>query len=348
MKHSANDYDILTEYCADFEMANSMYSQRFRRSLIVWPLLWCLTIAAGCAASGPKRVMQDIGDADVPRELNKVTLPTYTVEPPDVLMIQAVATLRSPNSRLVPGDRLRVQLKNGLPIDVGVDADANKLQYDAESQIELSFKVLAGTYRIGASGMIDFGPAYGKVAVNDLTVAEADAAIRQHLRKKVGLQAPELMVSLEDVESAQPIAGEHLVRPDGRISLGIHGDVYVAGMTLAEVRAAIEQHMIDRNISKPQVSVDVAAYNSKLYYVITDGGGFGESVSRIPYTGNETVLDAVSQVQGLSEVSSKRIWIARPAPAGNGSAQILDVAWDKPRRTSRSCQVTESTSRRIA
>jgi protein involved in polysaccharide export with SLBB domain len=64
-----------------------------------------------------------------------------------------------------------------------------------------------------------------------------------------------------------------------------------------------------------------------VYYVITDGGGFGEGVVRLPITGNETVLDAISQIQGLSEVSSKQIWIARPAPAGTGCAQILDVHW---------------------
>ena len=47
---------------------------------------------------------------------------------------------------------------------------------------------------------------------------------------------------------------------------------------------------------------------------------------RIPSTGNETVLDAMSFIGGLSPVSSKRIWIARPAPAGSGD-QILPVDW---------------------
>ena len=152
----------------------------------------------------------------MPRELDKATLPAYVVEPPDILLIQTVSTLRNPSSQLVPGDRLLVYLKNGLPIDVGVDASANKLQFDAESQIEVGFKVLSGTYRIGSNGLLDFGPSYGKVAVANLTVAEAEAAIRQHLEKKVGLRDPELMVSLEDVETPQPVAGEHLVRRESQ------------------------------------------------------------------------------------------------------------------------------------
>jgi polysaccharide export outer membrane protein len=51
-------------------------------------------------------------------------------------------------------------------------------------------------------------------------------------------------------------------------------------------------------------------------------------VVRLPVTGNETVLDAISQIQGLSQLSSKSIWIARPSPAGFGCEQILPVDWD--------------------
>jgi polysaccharide export outer membrane protein len=74
------------------------------------------------------------------------------------------------------------------------------------------------------------------------------------------------------------------------------------------------------------VSVDVYAYNSKFYYVITDFAGSGEQVVRLPSTGNETVLDAISLIGGLSAVSSTRLWIARPAPDGCGD-QILPVDW---------------------
>jgi polysaccharide export outer membrane protein len=303
-----------------------MASKR-QQSPLWWQLVCCLSVVSGCATSHSHRMM-DVGAVNVPRELDKITLPTYVVEPPDILLIQTVSTLRSPESPLASGDRLRVHLKNGLPIDVGVDPMANQLQFDAESQIEIGFKVLSGTYRIETDGMVDLGPAYGKVPVANKTIAQADAAIRKHLVDSVGLKAPELQVSLEDAESPQQVSGEHLVRPDGKVSLGIYGELFLAGMTLPEVSDAVKQHLQSKGIHDPRVSVDVAAYNSKLYYVITDGGGFGEAVTRLPYTGNETVLDAISQIQGLPEVSSKRIWIARPAPAGTGAAQILEVAWE--------------------
>ena len=48
----------------------------------------------------------------------------------------------------------------------------------------------------------------------------------------------------------------------------------------------------------------------------------------MPITGKETVLDAITQVGGLSPVSSKKVWIARPVPGSVGCEQHLPVDWD--------------------
>jgi protein involved in polysaccharide export with SLBB domain len=282
---------------------------------------------SGCATSELVR-LEEIQCSPIPRELDKATLADYVVEPPDILNIQAAHTLRSPNSLLAPGDRLQIQLRNGVPFDAGVDLKSNPLQSEIEAQIELEFKVLSGLFRVGGDGAVDLGPIYGKVPVAGLTIAAANAAVREHLMEKIGLKSPELSVTLEDIETPQPISGQHLVRPDGRISLGIYGDLLVAGMSLPAIRESVKQTLEANGIVDPKVAVDVAAYNSKLFYVITDGGGYGENVVRLPYTGNETVLDAISQIQGLPEISSKRMWIARPGTVGSGTAQILEVAWE--------------------
>ncbi len=301
-------------------------------SLHTWRLsLVCLValggLSAGCVTPPAWRLAQ-LEQSSVPRELEKASLPAYIVEPPDILQIQAVSTLRAASTPLYAGDRLQIRLKNGLPIDVGVDAEANPLQYNAEAQLEIGFKLLDGVFLVGSDGNLDLGPAYGKVSVVNRTIDDAKQAILQHLQQNVQLKAPELQVTLADVELPQPVAGEHLVRPDGRVSLGIYGEVLVAGMTLKEVELAVRKQMSAAGIESPRVAVDVVAYNSKLIYVVIDGGGTGEQVVRIPYTGNETVLDAIAQIQGLSEVSSKRMWVARPVPAGAGEAQILEVEWE--------------------
>jgi polysaccharide export outer membrane protein len=141
----------------------------------------------------------------------------------------------------------------------------------------------------------------------------------------------------------QPLIGQHLVRPDGTINLGIYGSVYVAGLTLDQIQDVVASVLLARHAKKKdengkliemtaqdiklELQVDVLAYNSKVYYIITDGGGYGEQVYRISATGNETVLDAVSQINGLPAVASKkRIWVARATP-DHSQPMILPVDW---------------------
>lgn len=138
-------------------------------------------------------------------------------------------------------------------------------------------------------------------------------------------------------DESLPIEGPHLVRPDGTIGLGTYGAVFVAGMTIDDAKNAIIQTILRRQAGEKSkfefkdywegIRVDVAAYNSKFYYVIADGGGYGETVIRLPCTGNETVLDAISQIQGLPAVASKkRIWVARATPHDQ-QPMILPVDW---------------------
>jgi polysaccharide biosynthesis/export protein len=52
-----------------------------------------------------------------------------------------------------------------------------------------------------------------------------------------------LLVEVLVALPGRPISGERLVRPDGKISLGFYGDVYVAGLTVPEVKEKIIRHM---------------------------------------------------------------------------------------------------------
>ena len=136
-----------------------------------------------------------------------------------------------------------------------------------------------------------------------------------------------------------PIRGTHLIRPDGTVGLGPIGAVFVAGLTLEQAKTRIAQRLAETYASADKraekfkdvmeaLKVDVAAYNSKFYYVITDGGGFGEQVYRVLCTGNEKVLDAISQIAGLPAVASKsQIWVARATPVHFHSPNILPVDW---------------------
>jgi polysaccharide biosynthesis/export protein len=161
----------------------------------------------------------------------------------------------------------------------------------------------------------------------------------------------------------QPIVGQHLVGPDGTVNLGIYGKVRVAGMTLEQVADAVAARLLEimpgllrgvpeaddkgldkkgtegnllkefrqdftsLELVKKELQVDVLIYNSKFYYVITDGGGYGQQVYPIPIRGNETVLDALANVNGLPAVAcKKRVWVARATRAGQ-PPKILPVDW---------------------
>ena len=118
-----------------------------------------------------------------------------------------------------------------------------------------------------------------------------------------------------------------LVRPDGKISLGFYGDVYVAGLTVPEVKEKIIRRLqkflidevlgiveideatgepaVDSATNKPimidpkesaTVFVDVTAYNSKNYYV----QGAVLITGKLPVTGMDTVLDAIHYSGGLA------------------------------------------------
>ena len=162
------------------------------------------------------------------------------------------------------------------------------------------------------------------IRVAGLRVDEARQVIKEQLREHFTYF--DVSVTLAAIAGQQQIIGEHLVRQDGNVTLGDYGSVPVVGLTIEQAKTRIEAHL-SQFFQRPKVSVDVFSYNSKKYYIITQGAGLGDGVYPFPITGNETVLDAISNVNGLGQVSSKRIWIARPTPEP-GKRQILPVNWE--------------------
>jgi polysaccharide export outer membrane protein len=179
-----------------------------------------------------------------------------------------------------------------------------------------------GFFLVEGEGIVTLGPMYGTVRVVGMTVTEAAEAITHKLQGMLG--NPDVSVQLAHTAGTQPLTGQYLVGPDGTVNLRQYGMVHVAGKTVTEVREALQKHLA-QYFDSPEISVDVIAYNSKAFYVITEGAGLGDNVRRMSITGTETVLDAISTVNGLSQVSSTQVWVARPAPGGFGCEQILPV-----------------------
>jgi polysaccharide export outer membrane protein len=187
-----------------------------------------------------------------------------------------------------------------------------------------------GPFAVEPGGNIQLGSAYGTVKVEGLSIEEAEETITRFLSltddSGMGrLISPTVSVKLLRMGDMQQIAGDHTIGADGYITLGSYGRVYVNGLTVDECRDAIEFHL-SKHLEHPQVAVDIYSYNSKAYYVIFQSSALGERVYKYPFTGNETVLDAISNTEGLQPNCSKRIWVARPV--GNSNKPVLlPVDW---------------------
>ncbi len=162
------------------------------------------------------------------------------------------------------------------------------------------------------------------------------------------IEPPDLiLVEVLEALPGRPISGERLVRPDGRISLGFYGEVYVAGLTIMEAKATIVEHLrkylnertlglkgdegpaeidgpLPMNLLRDtdRVFVDVTAYNSKVYYV----QGAVAVPGRLPITGHETVLDALNNVGGLApDANHQGVVLYRPQPDGTLKKMPIEV-----------------------
>jgi len=105
----------------------------------------CVLVAAiaGCLASSGcvaplalREVTADVALTDIPRELQKVSIPPYRVEAPDILSIESVNNIRPVSDPLRAGDDLGIRVAGTLPIDPSADP------------IQNDFKQISGIYRV--------------------------------------------------------------------------------------------------------------------------------------------------------------------------------------------------------
>jgi polysaccharide export outer membrane protein len=237
----------------------------------------------------------------VPSVFVPTSPPRYILEPPDIVSIEVI--------KLLPKGALKIEKRDHLEI---------------RATGTLSDDPIRATYVVDEDGEVNLGPEYGRVHVDGLTVKEAIRRIEEHLAKT--LKQPRVSLSVVQRAIEKHVGGIHSIGPDGFVSLGAMGQVQIAGMTIDEARQAIEKHLGER-FDKPSVAVELHTSNSKVYYVIVEGIEAGDNIARYPITGNETVLDALTQAHGLARFSGKTGWIMRPSASGKGF-QVLKVKLD--------------------
>lgn len=93
---------------------------------------------------------------------------------------------------------------------------------------------------------------------------------------------------------------EQLIRPDGKVSLQLVGDVMAAGKSPEELRAELHE-LYSEKLRNPEITVIVAEYTSHRVYV----GGEVHRPGVIPIQGRLTALEAVMQAGGPVKQSAK-------------------------------------------
>lgn len=138
----------------------------------------------------------------------------------------------------------------------------------------------------------------------------------------------ELEVSVRPAAIEMPLTSA-TVQADGVVDLGFVGDVYLAGLTLAQAEQKIAEHLEpfarEKRIKEPvEVSVRlVSGSQSKYFYVM----GVVTTQGKFPIVGNETVLDALLTAGLLTKSQPSQAYLVRPHPV-NGRDQILKIDWD--------------------
>jgi len=103
-----------------------------------------------------------------------------------------------------------------------------------------------------------------------------------------------------------------MVRPDGRISLDLIGDVEVRGRTVADVRAEITRRLKEF-IVQPDVTVTLTRSESRTFYI------FGEVMrpGAYPLIGDVTALYALGMAGGSTKFADENdSRLVRPSPEG--------------------------------
>jgi polysaccharide export outer membrane protein len=134
-------------------------------------------------------------------------------------------------------------------------------------------------------------------AVAELPAVGAPSAPVDPKAYRIG---PEDVISIM-VWREKELSGFFVVRPDGRITLPLAGEIAVAESTPEQVQAKVIE-LYSKFINKPEVSVSLARVGSKKYYLVGQVQRTGEFPLVVPIN----VLQAINSAGGFQEFANRK------------------------------------------
>jgi len=109
------------------------------------------------------------------------------------------------------------------------------------------------------------------------------------------------------------------IRPDGKISVNLLGEVYVAGKTPEEISKSLTE-AANKYYNNADIKVEVSDYQSKHYNVI---GTNIHDQGKKPFTGRDTVISALASAGFTNDSWPQQVALSRPAKNGQPRATAI-------------------------
>lgn len=97
------------------------------------------------------------------------------------------------------------------------------------------------------------------------------------------------------------LSGMFVVRPDGRITLPLAGEIAVENLTPEQVQAKVVE-LYSKFVNKPEVSTSLARVGSKKYYLV----GQIMRTGMFPLIVPTTILEAINGAGGFQEFANRK------------------------------------------
>jgi polysaccharide export outer membrane protein len=165
------------------------------------------------------------------------------------------------------------------------------------------------------------------LALSGPAVSSAESPANQPDSNKAAPADPSYIIGSADILEIQvwkepDFSRQALVRPDGKITLPLVGDLQVSGMTTMALKELLTEKLKDF-IDSPEVTVILVESRSKNFYII----GKVTQPGTYPLMKDMTVLQAISVAGGLGEwADADSIRIIRKS---GGTENILPFDYKK-------------------
>jgi len=162
------------------------------------------------------------------------------------------------------------------------------------------------------------GCAKDRVSVEKNLMAQQSAVRNEGVPERYRVGCPD---AVELVVRQRPeFSGRHEIGPDGRIDLGEYGRLHIEGRTTPEIVKLVAE---ETGASPESVQARVSEFRSQHVLLFGEVIGWQRSV---PYRGQETVLDLLQRMGGITPGAEPRdVYVLRPHLGDNQRPEAYHV-----------------------